>query len=239
MDAMTRPTLQGGEAASASAQRTLERSAWFAALSPALQADLLQRSVVRRFGERSLVYATGSAPSGFYVVLSGEVRLEHLARSGKFAFYHSLRAGESFGLLSELDGSARFSDARAWVASRVLHLPHQQVQHLYRNVPEAREAFVALICQGLHTTLHMLVEAHSAPPRAQIASILVTMASHEAEERREGAKLTQEAIAAMAGVSRQTASKVLHELRAAGLVELQYGRVRPLHIDRLVEIARG
>jgi CRP-like cAMP-binding protein len=221
----------------AAQSRVLQRNAWFAALPPSLQNEMVQRGIVRSYAARSLVYAAGALPSGFYLVLSGEVRLEHMTKSGKFAFYQALRAADSFGLLSELDGSPRFSDARAWAETTLLHLSHVQCQELYRNDAAAREAFVALICQNLHTTLAMLVEGHSAPPRAQIAGILVSIFSHEGSEEREAPKLTHEAIAAMAGVSRQTAGKVLHEFQELGIIDMQYGKVRARDLSRLQDIA--
>jgi CRP-like cAMP-binding protein len=239
MKATVAMTFPGGVGAGSTRLRVLDRSTWFAALAPALKRELLDRAVVRRCAARSLIYAAGSAPSGLYAVLSGEVRLEHSAKSGKFAFYQALRAGDFFGLLSELDQSPRFSDARAWSETTVLQLPHAEFQYLYRNSPAAREAFVALICENLHTTLGILVEEHSAPPRSQIAHILLMLFSREPAELREHLKLTHEAIAAMAGVSRQTTSKVLHEFRGLGLIAMQYGKVSVLAATRLRGIAEA
>jgi len=219
--------------------RVLLRNPWFGKLPTGLRDDILARSVVRRFKAHSLVYATGSPSSGLYCVLSGEVRLEHHAASGKYAFYHAMPPGEFFGMLSELDGTPRFSDARAATDSAVLLLPHAELQQLYRRSAEARDAFVAFLCLNLHDTLRMLVEQHSAPPRTQIAHVLVTLFSHEAEPRGSSPKLTQETLAALAGVSRQTTNKVLREFRERGLVSTQYGKVAPVDLAALGELARG
>lgn len=242
----SRPTTARARTASASASsgatpsqlRVLERNRWFAGLPPDLKQEVVRRATVRRHPARSLLYTSGGPPSGFYAVLAGEVRLEHVARSGKFAFYHSVGPGEMFGMLSELDGTPRFSDARAMGETTVLNLSHAHCQELLRHHPAARDAFVAYICENLHTTLDMLVEQHSAPARAQIASILVAIFSRDAADQRELPRLTHEAMAAMAGISRQTAGKVLHEFRAERLIEMQYGKVRPLDLARLQEIAR-
>lgn len=227
-----------GTAVTSAQLRVLERSRWFAGLPAGLKQEIVRRSIVRRHPARSLLYASGAPASGFYAVLAGEVRLEHVARSGKFAFYHSVGPGGMFGMLSELDGTPRFSDARAQGDATVMNLSHANCQDLLRHQPAARDAFVAYICENLHTTLDMLVEQHSAPPRAQVASILVSIFSRDAQDQRELPKLTHEAMAAMAGISRQTASKVLHEFRAQRLIEMQYGQVRPLDLARLQEISR-
>jgi CRP-like cAMP-binding protein len=239
MTAATPPKTSLEAGAAGGKLAVLERNAWFAALAPALKHELLSRAIVRRFAAHSLIYAAGSAPSGFYAVLSGEVRLEHSAKSGKFAFYQALGPGDFFGLLSELDASPRFSDARAWADTTVLQLPHAECQHLYRTDAAAREAFVALICENLHTTLAILVEEHTAPPRAQIANILLSVLDRESDDHAEQPKLTHEAIAAMAGISRQTTSKVMHEFRELGLIAMQYGKVSVLDLAGLRDVANA
>jgi len=217
--------------------RVLNRDPWIAGLEATLKQEIVRRSHVRHYPPRSLLYSSGSPASGFFAVLSGEVRLEHVTRSGKFAFYHSMRAGGTFGLLSELDASPRFSDARAVTDTTVMNLPHADCQDLLRHHPGAREAFLAYICGNLHKTLEMLVEQQSTPPRAQIAGILISIFSRVGEDSAAAPKLTQETLAAMAGVSRQTASKVLHEFREMGLITMNYGKVMPLEVGRLQEIA--
>ena len=230
------PDSRGGAVTSAHL-RILNRDPWLAGLEPGLRQEIVQRSRVRSHAAQSLVYASGSPPSGFFAVLSGEIRLEHVTRSGKFAFYHSMGVGGTFGLLSELDASPRFSDARAVTDTTVMNLTHADCQDLLRNWPGAREAFLAYICANLHKTLDLLVEQHSMPPRAQIAGILISIFSRDVDDPATPPKLTQETLAAMAGVSRQTASKVLHEFRDMGLITMNYGKVKPLDVHRLQEIA--
>ena len=218
--------------------RVLATNAWFARLAPDLQHEVLQRCTVRRYAANTLVYLAGSGPSGFYLVLTGEIGLEQVSIGGKFTFYVSHGPGEAFGMLSELDGSPRFSDARALSDATIVNLPHAECQDLMRRHPAARDAFVAFICENLHTTLAMLVEHHSAPPRQQVAGILASIFGRNAGSPQDVPKLTHESLAAMAGISRQTAAKILRELRDQGLIDLQYGKIRPRDLARLQDIAR-
>lgn len=225
-------------AISATAVAALERDAWFSGLSAELKSEILRRAVSRRVHARGMVYGAADPPTGMFAVLSGEVRLLHYTPSGKFAFYKIMHPGDVFGLLSELDGLPRFSDATAALDSVLLHLGHAEVQALYRENPAARDAFVDLICRNLRTTLSMLVEEHTSRPLMHVAQILVSIFSREPAA--DGShKLTQEAVAAMAGISRQTASKVLHELQSDGLIRVQYGKIEPLDLDALSELTRS
>jgi CRP-like cAMP-binding protein len=219
----------------------LQRNRWCAGLAPQLRREIVRRCVVRRYPERTLVYAAGGPPSGCFFVLAGEVHLQHITVGGKYAFYRSLGTGDAFGMLSELDGSQRFSDARAWVDSTVLHLPHNEWQDLYRHDAAARDAFVALLCQQMQVLLGLLVESHSRPPQHQVAQLLVTLFDRGEAAcdtgRGDAPRLTHEAIAAMAGLSRPTVSKVLHEMAAQGLIALQYGRLRLLQVQQIRQLA--
>jgi len=217
----------------------LHRDNWFRSLSPGLQKEILRRSVIRHYAAGALIYAAGDDPGGAFAVIAGEVRLLHYSPGGKYSFYVIFQPGEWFGALSEMDGQPRFSDATATLDSALLHLGHDAFQTLFHHNDEAREAFTALLCQSLRTTLTMLTEGQASAPRTHIAQILVSVYSRAKLSGPESVpKLTHEALAAMAGVSRQTVSKILRQFQNDGLVQLKYGRVVPVNIRALSEISR-
>lgn len=219
----------------------LRTDEWFRGLPSRLQDDLVGRSTVRRVPAWARVYSAGDAPAGMFAVLAGEIRLVHHSHTGKYAFYALMRPGAWFGALSELDGRARFTDAIASTETTVLQLGHAAFQEMYANDVQARDAFVALLCRNLRTTLSMLVEHHALPPRQQVAQILISVFTgpDAAQAAETGLDLTQEALAAMAGVSRQTVNKVLHQFLDEGLVRLHYGRIVPLDLAALDAIVRS
>lgn len=218
----------------------LQSDEWFRELPPALQSDLVERSTARKVPAWARVYSAGDGPAGMFAVLSGEIRLVQHSHSGKYAFYALMRPGAWFGALSELDGRSRFTDAIASTDTTVLQLGHAAFQSLYRDSPVARDAFVALLCRNLRTTLSMLVEHHSLPPRQQVAQILISALTKPDASQAPGVglDLTQEALAAMAGVSRQTVNKVLHQFRDEGLIRLEYGRILALDLAALDAVVR-
>ena len=218
----------------------LQSDEWFRELPSRLQDDLVGRCAVRKVPAWARVYSAGDGPAGMFAVLSGEIRLVQHSQSGKYAFYSLMRPGAWFGALSELDGRARFTDAIASTDTTLLQLGHAAFQSMYREDATARDAFVGLLCRNLRTTLSMLVEHHSLPPRQQVAQILISAFTRPgaAQAPDTGLDLTQEALAAMAGVSRQTVNKVLHEFCEEGLVRLEYGRILPVDLAALDAVVR-
>jgi CRP/FNR family cyclic AMP-dependent transcriptional regulator len=214
----------------------LKRDSWFRAISATLRGVLEQESVVRGFAPGTMVYAAGDEPAGFFAVLSGEVRLLYYSSQGKYAFYHILRPFAWFGALSEVDGQHRFSDAIAWTDTRLLHVSHSTLRRTLDEHPEVYRDFALLMSEGLRTVLNLMVEAKAMPPRAHAAQILVGLA---VQPQSGGAvPLTQEQLAAMVGVSRQTMNKILQEFERCKLVKLQYGKVIALDSTALAEAAR-
>ncbi len=218
----------------------LQTDRWFRDLAPALQRQILQACVTRRYAAGRLVYAAGDPPTGMFAVLSGQVRLLHHAQSGKYAFYGLVAPGAWFGGLSELDDGPRFSDAVAARDSVLLQLSHAAFQQLYRDNETAQQAFIRFICQNLRTTLAMLVEDHASTPRQHVAQILLSIFTRPAAPGDENRpRLTQEALAAMAGLSRQTVSKVLRQFSDQQMVARSYGSIEVLDLAALGEVARG
>lgn len=219
----------------------LQSDEWFRTLPVSLQQAIVDRCTVRRVRAWARVYSAGDGPGGMFAVLSGEIRLVQHAASGKVAFYALMRPGAWFGGLSELDGLPRFTDAIASTDSAVLQLGHAAFRSLHRENAGARDAFVALLCRQLRTTLSMLVEHHALPPRRQVAQILLSVCTRpDATQAGDGGlDLTQEALAAMAGLSRQTVNKVLRQFSDEGMIRLAYGRIVPCDLAALDAVVRA
>jgi CRP-like cAMP-binding protein len=219
-------------------RQLLQRDPWFSASAPSLRQALVRDGVVRSVRPGSMVYCAGSEPSGLFAVLAGEVRLLHYSSTGKYAFYHILQPLHWFGGLSEFDGLDRFSDAVAWSATRLLHLGHAALQRLLADDPRLYRDLGMMICRDLRTTLDMVADAKATPPRAQTAQLLAMMSMARQGEPDCGLDLTQEQLAAMVGVSRQTMNKILQQFERRNLVRRRYGKVIALDPGMLAEAAR-
>ena len=78
-------------------------------------------------------------------------------------------------------------------------------------------------CQHERIALEFIAQI-SMPPRSRIARLLLTRTTADAPDL----TLRQEDIAVMLGVSRQTMSRHLADLAAAGVIRLSYGSIRVL-----------
>ena len=198
-----------------------------------MRAAIRTDGTVRQLNPGERIYAAGDGPSGFYGVLEGEVRLFHYASSGTYAFYYIHRPPSWFGILSELDAQQRFSDAVAWKPTRLLHVRHGVVQRLLAEDPGAYRDFTQMVCRDLRTTLKLVSDSRVVEPLSQTAQLLAHMAASIPGRRNAVLDATQEQLAAMVGVSRQTMNKILARMESGAVIRRAYGRIEVIDRRRL------
>jgi CRP-like cAMP-binding protein len=218
---------------------TLRADEWFAALPPELAAGILRNAalVQRRDGE--IIFATGDPADGIYAVLAGSVRMVHMTREGLCAIYYFVQAPSWFGELSELDGGPRVQDAVAVGPVHLLHLSHVRFRALVDREPRFWAHFAALMAGHARGVIGALAAMTTQPAAVRIARHLVAI--HRNAERvpwsRSRPALTQEALAAMAGVSRQTVSGIVKQWERDGIVRLSYRTIEIADFGKLNRIA--
>jgi CRP/FNR family cyclic AMP-dependent transcriptional regulator len=212
---------------------------WFAALPLGDRRAVIAASERHRFAPGEMLFRQGDAvPPGsgaFYGVVSGGIKASSLREDGKEAILVVLESGNWFGELSLIDRQPRTHDATAIGEVEVLALPRAAFDRLMQ-----RPAFALGVCRmlaGRVRSLYGMVEdATLRSTRARVARRLLLLARGDATQARDSRALvpvSQEALAMMLGVSRQTLSKELQALAQEGAVGLGYGKIEIVSIARL------
>ena len=212
---------------------------WFAGMPVADRRAVIAASERLRLAAGGMLFRQGDAvPAGqgaFYGVVGGGIKASSLREDGKEAILVVLEAGNWFGEISLIDGQPRTHDATAVVDSELLVLPRPAFDRLMQ-----RPAFARAVCRMLAARVRslygMVEDATLRSTRARVARRLLLLARGDATQARETrpvVPVSQEALAMMLGVSRQTLSKELQALAQAGAVTLGYGRIAIASVARL------
>lgn len=218
---------------------TLRKDAWFASLRPEMTELMISMSLERRYSPGQVVYSTNDAPSGMFGVVSGCIRLSQFTPGGKHVLFGAFHAGVWFGLISEFDGLPRPHTAIAVEPTVLLHLPSRAVREImssdWRNAFDLGRCVVALY----RRTLDILSNLRSLEYPARVAQTLLAMSDHALVVREPEAapRVTQDDLASLVGVTRQTIHRLLSDWESRGWVARGYGRVRLLDSAALTAIA--
>ena len=223
----------------------MNANSWFAGMPLAERRALLGGCERVRLAPGEMLFRqgdpVGGSNGGFYGVFSGSVKASSLREDGKEAILVVLEAANWFGEISLMDGQPRTHDATALTETELLALPGPAFERLMK-----RPAFALAICRMLTARVRalygMVEDATLRSTRARVARRLLLLARGDVTQSRELRAIvpvSQEALAMMLGVSRQTLSKELQGLVQEGAITLGYGRIQIASAQRLEQMGVG
>jgi CRP-like cAMP-binding protein len=148
-----------------------------------------------------------------------------------------MEPGNWFGEASLLDGLPRPHDVTAIEPSSVLVIGAPAFERLMRRTAFAR-ALGALLCSRVRALYGLVEDAMLRSTSTRIARRLLSLARGDttmAADARSRVGVSQEALAMMLGITRQTLSKELKVLARDGVLALGYGRIEvllPLELEK-------
>lgn len=200
---------------------------WFSACDPALQAELLRLARMRHLVHGESLFARGGEADGLCAVVAGALRIGALNAEGNAALLAYLEPYQWFGEISLIDGRPRTHDAVADGPTRVLVVSREALLAWLDTHPAMWRELARLACRKLRVLFIAVEELAQLPLEERVWRRLQLVArgygSRDAPRRR--IRLSQELLAQMLGVSRQSINKALKALEAGGRLRLHYGEI--------------
>ena len=203
---------------------------WFSACDPALRSQLLHLARMRHLTHGESLFARGGEADGLCCVVAGALRIGALDAEGDSALLAYLEPYQWFGEISLIDGRPRTHDAVADGPTQVLVVPREALLVWLDVHPAMWRELARLACRKLRVLFVAVEELAQLPLEERVWRRLQLVArgygSRDAPRRR--IRLSQEVLAQMLGVSRQSINKALKALEAGGRLRLHYGEIELL-----------
>ena len=196
---------------------------------------MLAAADVVQFRAGEMLYRKGDVAGGFFCVVQGAFKVSTLGEDGREGILSVIEAGNWFGEAALIDGLPRPHDATAVQASVVLAIQPQGFKRLMQRSAFAR-AIAVLLCGRVRVLYGMVEDAMLRSTPTRIARRLLTLArgdATQASDARTSVAVSQEALAMMRGITRQTLSKELKVLVRDGVLSLGYGRIEIVSMAEL------
>lgn len=224
----------------------LRTGRWFRQLPPALADALVQMGRVRTLAPGEVLFLRNSAPCGLYAVLAGSIRIaghDGSAQATRETLLALLGPPAWFGEISVFDNAPRTHDAHAHEATTVLQVPHSELQAWLDQHPRHWRDLGVLMADKMRLTFVSLEEQTSLTSAQRLARRLLHMAHDYGigasdHATRRVLAITQEELAHMLGLTRQTTNQLLHELRDRAVVRVSRGEIEILDLCALQAIGR-
>lgn len=219
----------------------LKNSLLFSGLNDADLASLAAITVRRSFSKGETLFSEGEEAAGFYLLVSGHIKMCRVSSDGREKVLHFVRPGETFAEAAFFGDGRYPADARSVESGEVLFLPKQGFMELMTCKPQFGLNLVVSLSLALRRFVRQIEELTFADVASRLASFLIKRSTEQSTSYNGitylelGIKKGE--LAAQLGTAGETVSRTFRKLKEEGIIELDGRKVTILQMDRLQQLA--
>lgn len=183
---------------------------------------------------REVLFLKGAPSDGLYAIRRGLVRIGTTDELGQQMTMNILGGGDVFGEIALLDGRSRTADAVAMEDTDMFFLPRRDFLSLLECEPSIALQLIELLCARLRDVIERMEETTFLPAETRLARRILTLATDYGAE----VHASQEELASLTGVTRETVNRQLQNWKRTGVLSLGRGRLMIRDIDGFRRLAK-
>ena len=194
----------------------------------------VERSTAMSSCKRGRVFFTpGETGEVLFILKRGRVNLYRMTADGRKLVTATIGGGTVFGEMSFIGQGMSDTFAEAVEDSLLCVLSRADMIRLLRRYPAVAVRLMERLAARLEEAESRLADVAYKPVTARIAATLLQLAGPESEVVR----LSHQDIAEIVGTYRETATRILNEMRQQGAIDLGRLQITVVDRDRLSRIA--
>jgi len=218
----------------------LKQFVLFQELLPGQIAQVASIARERRFPRRHTIFLEGEKGNYVVLILSGIVKISRSATDGRVKTLALLRARDFFGEMALfLQAHERSATAEALTDVRAITIDQAEFEKLLVEYPKISLRMIQTLAHRLQSANRQIKTLALGDSHAKLADLLLWLKDEVAAA---GAgqpviPLTHQELADMAGLSRETTTRLLNTLEKEGVVKLKNRQVALANLDALKKYA--
>jgi CRP/FNR family transcriptional regulator, dissimilatory nitrate respiration regulator len=211
----------------------------FEGLPPEQIEDLAMIVTDQVFRKGETIFSEGEEANGFYVAITGRVKIFKLSPDGKEQILHFFGPGEPFGEVPVFTGQHFPANATAMEESRGFFFPRKSFVDLIKRNPSLALNMLAVLSKRLRRFAALIDDLSLKEVPGRLAAYLLYLS-----DQNKGAKVlelavTKAQLASLLGTIPEALSRILGKLSSQGLIETDGRRIRILDREALRDLAES
>lgn len=190
------------------------------------------------FKKGTTIFAEGDEGTGFYILVSGQVKIYKLSVDGKEQILHIFGPGEPFAEAAVFTGRAFPAYADTMQDSRTFFIPRQAFVSLIRENPSLAMNMLGALSLRLKKFATMIEALSLKEVPGRLASHLLLIGS-EREGEAFPLNISKTQLASLLGTIPETLSRIFKKLNDNGYIESKGATIRILDHEGLEDLASG
>lgn len=211
----------------------------FDILDESVRRELVTSARRRRFAPREVVFHEGDPGDTMHVVRRGHLAVRITTPMGEVATVRIIRPGDFFGELAVISPGPRNATVVAMDTVETLSISKTLLDELRTHQPGFDALVTSALVQEVRRLADALAEALYVPAEKRVLRRLLDLSvAFGGPEAADLVPTTQEEIAQLAGVTRETANRALKRCADDDLLALSRGRVEIRDRAKLERLAK-
>jgi len=224
---------------SADSKEFLKNVILFKDLPPAQLEKVGKLVTEKSFPKYQIIFEEGEAGESLYIIKTGLVKISKEASDGRVKTLALLKAGEFFGEMSVLSDEGRSANAETLTDATLLVMAKGDFENLLEKNASVSIVIVKTLIDRLAQADRQIKNLALGNSRAKIADILLLLSTDFGDKSEDGTKvnvrLTHQELADLAGLARETTTKLLNEFVKDEAILLKDREIEILNTEKLAQ----
>ena len=204
------------------------------------QLDEIARIVSdKEYKKGQLIFAEGDEGIGFYMVISGRVKVYKVSPDGKEQIMHIFGPGQPFAEVPVFEGSRFPANAEAMENSRLFFFPKKAFVNLIHENPSLAMNMLASMSQRLKQFSHLIESLSLKEVPGRLASYLLYLSDRNGSLDKFQLDIAKSQLASLLGTIPETLSRIFTRMTTRELVRINGPQITILDRAGLEDLAEG
>jgi CRP-like cAMP-binding protein len=201
--------------------------------------NLAAIALQKTFKRGQTIFAEGDEGIGFYIILSGRVKIFKLSAEGKEQILHIMETQEPFGEAAVFAGENYPASAQSLVETKVLLFPRQSFVDLISKNPSLALNMLAFLSRRLRKLASLVEDLSLKEVPGRLAAYLIYLSDRNAGADILELDISKNQLASLLGTIPETLSRILSRMGKGKLIKTSPRNIHILDHQGLTQLADG
>ena len=198
---------------------------------------------LKKVQKKEILFSDGEEARGFYVILSGKIKLYKVSVEGKEQILHIVSAPDAFAEAALFLEGSYPAFAEALTDCQLLFFPKRDFIRLIEKNPQLSINMIVTLSHYLKRFASLIEELSLKEVSSRVAKYLIDLQMKSTKEGKSPKEveldLSKTQLALKLGTISETLSRTLGKMKAKGIIDVKRNKILILNRETLEELASG
>lgn len=214
----------------------LENDAFYH-LSKEQKQQIEKNAIRKRFKRGTIIFNEGDPADGVYFISEGYVKIFQNSEKGKERALAILKPGDVIGEMAAFGLNLRSASVKVIEPTEAFFIPQHLFEELLLTIPAFGLKITEIVTERLRLANKQITQLAGDSSRGRVIGQLLYLAEGYSMKHKKGIlikpRLTHSDIAALAGVVRETVTKIYNDLQDRGIITFEKRHLIIRDVERL------